>query len=106
VSDLFAMRTDGVDASAARLGRIGEQLGADWDAAKAAITGFEAVIGAGRLGDAFRLSYTEASQQARANADRMPPLITGLAAAGSTSVKIYDGTEADNTAALRVPGGW
>jgi hypothetical protein len=89
----MGMETVGVDESAQRIGRTGEQLAADWGAAKAAIAGAEGAIGAGRLADAFRGTYLPASAQVRTNADTFPPRFTDLAVAGSQSSETYLGSD-------------
>jgi hypothetical protein len=100
----MGMETVGVDESAQRIGRTGEQLAADWGTAKAAIAGSEGAIGTGRLADAFRGNYLPAGAQVRANADTFPPRFTDLAAAGSLSAETYAGSDA-SASLLFGPGG-
>ncbi|MFV2115756.1 hypothetical protein ACFHW0_25935 [Micromonospora sp. LOL_025] len=94
---LLAMETGSVDAASRRLGQTGEQLAADWNAAKAAIAGADASIGTGRLAAAFRRTYDPAGRQVQANADTFPPRLADLARAGSISAGAY--TDANGTAA-------
>lgn len=94
-----AMDPGPVEAAAQRLRQHGEQLAADWGAAKSRISGAEGGIGTGRLADAFRQTYLPASQTVRTNADAFPPKFADLAADTSLASDIYTGMD-DQTSTL------
>ena len=95
-----AMDPAPVEEAAQRLRQYGEQLAADWGAAKSGISGAEGGIGTGRLADAFRQTYLPASQTVQTNADAFPPKFADLAADTSLASDIYTGMDGQTSALL------